>query len=40
MVRLRSGALDAAAAALAPVLALPPGQRLATLTARLALRPP
>ena len=36
MVRLRSGALDAGAAALAPVLALPPGQRLATLTARLA----
>jgi hypothetical protein len=37
MVRLRSGALDAGAAALAPVLALPPGQRLVTLTARLAL---
>ena len=37
MVRLRSGALDAGAAALAPVLALPAGQRLATLTARLAL---
>jgi len=37
MVRLRSGALDAGAAALAPVLALPPGQRLATLTARLGL---
>jgi hypothetical protein len=37
MVRLRSGALDAGAAALAPVLALPAGQRLATLTARLVL---
>ena len=37
MVRLRSGALDAGAAALAPVLALPSGQRLATLTARLGL---
>ena len=37
MIRLRSGALDAGAAALAPVLALPAGQRLATLTARLAL---
>jgi hypothetical protein len=37
MVRLRSGALDAGAEALAPVLALPPGQRLVTLTARLAL---
>jgi len=37
MVRLRSGALDAAEAALGPVLALPPAQRLATLTARLAL---
>ena len=37
MVRLRSGALDAGAAALAPVLALPAGQRLATLTARLGL---
>ncbi len=36
MIRLRYGALDAGAAALAPVLALPPGQRLATLTARLA----
>jgi tetratricopeptide (TPR) repeat protein len=37
MVRLRSGALDAAGAALEPVLVLPPAQRLATLTARLAL---
>jgi hypothetical protein len=37
MVRLRSGALDAAVAVLEPVLALPPDQRLATLTARLAL---
>jgi tetratricopeptide (TPR) repeat protein len=37
MIRLRSGALDAGAAALAPVLALPAGQRLVTLTARLAL---
>jgi hypothetical protein len=37
MVRLRSGALDAGAAALAPVLTLPAGQRLATLTARLGL---
>jgi hypothetical protein len=37
MIRLRSGALDAAAAALEPVLALPPAQRLATLTSRLAL---
>jgi len=37
MIRLRSGALDAGAAALAPVLALPAGQRLATLTARLGL---
>jgi hypothetical protein len=37
MVRLRSGALDAAAAALEPVLALPPAHRLATLGARLAL---
>ena len=35
-VRLRSGALDAAAAALAPVLSLPPAQRIATLTSRLA----
>jgi hypothetical protein len=32
MIRLRSGALDAGAAALAPVLALPAGQRLVTLT--------
>jgi len=37
LIRLRSGALDAGAAALAPVLALPAGQRLATLTARLGL---
>ena len=36
VVRLRSGALDAGAAALEPVLALPRRQRLATLTARLA----
>jgi hypothetical protein len=35
VVRLRSGALDAAATALAPVLALPPAQRVATLTTRL-----
>ena len=35
-VRLRSGALDAAAAALGPVLALPPAQRVSTLTSRLA----
>jgi len=35
LVRLRSGALDAAATALTPVLALPPAQRVATLTARL-----
>ena len=37
MIRLRSGALDAGAEALAPVLALPAGQRLVTLTARLGL---
>ena len=37
MIRLLCGALDAGAAALAPVLALPAGQRLATLTARLVL---
>jgi hypothetical protein len=36
VVRLRSGALDAAATALGPVLALPPAQRVSTLTARLA----
>jgi hypothetical protein len=36
LVRLRSGALDAAATALAPVLTLPPAQRVATLTTRLA----
>lgn len=35
-VRLRSGALDAATTALEPVLALPPGQRVFTLTTRLA----
>ncbi len=36
VVRLRSGALDAATTALQPVLALPPAQRVATLTSRLA----
>jgi hypothetical protein len=36
IVRLRSGALDAAVTALQPVLALPPTQRVATLTTRLA----
>ena len=35
VVRLRSGALDGAVAALGPVLALPPAQRVATLTTRL-----
>jgi hypothetical protein len=35
MVRVRSGALDGAVAALEPVLILPPAQRVATLTARL-----
>jgi|HubBroStandDraft_1064217.scaffolds.fasta_scaffold58204_2 hypothetical protein len=35
-IRLRSGALDAAAAALEPVLSLPPSQRISTLTVRLA----
>jgi hypothetical protein len=35
LVRLRSGALDAAATALGPVLTLPPAQRIATLTTRL-----
>jgi tetratricopeptide (TPR) repeat protein len=35
-VRLRSGALDAAAAALEPVLSLSPSQRISTLTVRLA----
>ena len=35
-IRLRSGALDAAATALGPVLALPPAQRVSTLTSRLA----
>lgn len=36
VVRLRSGALDGAAAALEPVLALPPSQRVSTLAIRLA----
>jgi hypothetical protein len=36
MVSLRSGALDAATSALAPVLALPPAQRVSTVTSRLA----
>ena len=36
MIRLRSGALDAAAAALEPVLILAPSQRVSALTARLA----
>jgi hypothetical protein len=36
VVRLRSGALDAAAAALDPVLILPPSQRVSELTVRLA----
>ena len=36
VVRLRSGALDAAATALEPVLALPPEQRVTSLTTRLA----
>jgi hypothetical protein len=36
VVRLRSGALDAAATALAPVLALPPAQRVSSVTTRLA----
>jgi hypothetical protein len=36
LVRLRSGALDAAATALEPVLVLPPTQRVSTLTAQLA----
>jgi len=36
VVRLRSGALEAAVTALEPVLALPPAQRVATLTTRLA----
>lgn len=35
-VRVRSGALDGAVAALQPVLILPPAQRVSTLTARLA----
>jgi hypothetical protein len=37
VVRLRSGAVDGAVAALGPVLALPPAHRVATLTTRLAL---
>jgi hypothetical protein len=37
VVRLRSGALDAAASALEPALALPAEQRIADLTSRLAL---
>jgi hypothetical protein len=36
VVRVRSGALDGAEAALEPVLILPPAQRVSTLTARLA----
>jgi tetratricopeptide (TPR) repeat protein len=36
VVRVRTGALDGAVAALEPVLILPPAQRVATLTARLA----
>jgi transcriptional regulator with XRE-family HTH domain len=36
-VRLRSGALDAAEAALQPVLTLPPGQRITSLSTRLKL---
>ena len=36
-VRLRAGALDAAAAALAPVLALPPAQRISSLNSRVHL---
>jgi tetratricopeptide (TPR) repeat protein len=36
LVRLRSGALDGAVAALEPVLILPPTQRVSSLTARLA----
>jgi tetratricopeptide (TPR) repeat protein len=36
VVRVRSGALDGAVAALEPVLILPPAQRVSTLTARLA----
>ena len=36
VVRLRSGALDAAATALEPVLTLAPEQRVSSLTARLA----
>ena len=36
-IQLRSGALDAAAVTLTPVLALPPGQRINALTSRLRL---
>lgn len=36
LIRLRSGALDGAVAALEPVLVLAPGQRVSSLTARLA----
>ena len=36
VVRLRSGALDAAAAALEPALSLPAGQRISDVTTRLA----
>jgi hypothetical protein len=36
VIRVRSGALDGAEAALEPVLILPPAQRVSTLTARLA----
>ncbi len=36
VIRLRSGALDAATAAMEPVLSLPPGQRITSLTGRLA----
>jgi hypothetical protein len=36
VVRLQSGALDGAVTALAPVLALPPAQRVSSVTARLA----
>jgi hypothetical protein len=37
VVRLRSGAVDGAVAALGPVLSLPPAHRVATLTTRLAI---
>jgi transcriptional regulator with XRE-family HTH domain len=36
-VRLRAGALDAAAAAIAPVLSLPPAQRISSLNSRMRL---